>query len=163
MFVYVIQYNCWLYLILGIFPILILYCHYIRIWINMFVNIISMFTAICWCTSYYLVEVCHTYFLYMICCAIFTILIELHSKNCINTSFFELVFTCIETPIFVPSFSISHVFISIINFYVFLLLGNIFTLNIQHSNTCNQHHLYTIFEKYPVFNASSLDTSGSTE
>ena len=74
--------------------------------------------------------------------AIFAILIDLIFK--------KWVFTCIETHIFVASFSIYHVFISIIKFlYCFLLLGKLFTLIIQHSKTCNQHNLYTIFDKIP--------------
>ena len=60
---------------------------------------------------------------------------------------FELVFTCIEAHIFAPVFSTSHIFISIIKFFCFLLLlGKLLTWNIQDSNTHIQHHIYTIFE-----------------
>ena len=85
-----------------------------------------MFTEIGWCTSYDLLlgcnkswESCHAYFLYIICYTIVAILADLHSKKWINISLFELVVTCIETHIFVPSFSIYHVFISIIKFLRF--------------------------------------------
>ena len=51
-----------------------------------------------------------------------------------NVPLFELVVTYIETHIFVPSFSISHIFISVIKFFCcFLLLGKMFTLNLQNS------------------------------
>ena len=73
-------------------------------------------------------------------------------KSWINISLFELLVKCIETHICVPSFLISHVFISILKFFCFLLLlWQLLTLNIRHSNTCNQHHLYTIFDKIPSF------------
>ena len=73
----------------------------------------------------------------------------LHSKNWINILLFELVVTCIETHIFVPSFSIYHIFISIIKFLCCfsLLLGQLFNLNIPHPKTCIQHNIYTIFEQ----------------
>ena len=61
---------------------------------------------------------------------------------------FGLVSTCIEAHIFVTSCSISHIFISIIQFFCFfLLLGQIFTWNIQHYKTHIQHQLYTVFEQ----------------
>ena len=79
-------------------------------------------------------------------------LIELDSQKCIDIYLFELFFMCIKTHIFVPSFSISHLFVYIINvFYCFLLLGKLLTLNIQHYKTCNQHHIYTIVEEIPSF------------
>ena len=91
----------------------------------MFVIVISMFTAICWCNSYNLILGCtpsgegyNTYFLYMIYYAIVAVFTELHSQKWIRISLFELVVTCIETHIFVISFSISHVYISIVNFSV---------------------------------------------
>ena len=55
----------------------------------------------------------------MICYAIVAILIDMNSQKWINTSLFELVITCIEAYIFITSFSIYHVFISIIMFYIF--------------------------------------------
>ena len=89
----------------------------------------------CLCTSYNLLlgcatywEYCYAYFLYIICYAIFAILVELHSQYWINISLFGLVVTCIEAHIIVPSFSISHIFICIIKFFCcLLLLGKIFT------------------------------------
>ena len=91
-------------------------------------------------------------FLYMIYYAIDAILIDLNSQKWINISLFELVATCIETHILDPNFSISHIFISIIKFlYCLLLLGKLFTLNIQHSNKCIQHHISTIFEQICSF------------
>ena len=149
--------------------ILFLVCRYIQIFINMFMNVIYMFTAICWCTSYNIIlgctpfwEDCYAYFLYIIFNAIVATLIDLHSKKLINISLFELFVTCIETHISVPILSISHLFISIIKcFFGFLLLGQIFTLNLQHSKTCSKHHLYTIFNKISSFYASSLATRWS--
>ena len=142
-----------------VWVILSLYFRYIRICIHMFVNVIYMFTVVCWCTSCDLILGCtlswesyHAYFLYMICYAIVAILIDLNSQKCINVSLFELVVTCIETDISVSSFSISLGFISIIKWLCcFLILGKLFNLNIQHSKKYNQHHLYIIFEKIPRF------------
>ena len=132
MIVYVVQYNCWLYCILDIFlyisyvwVIITLYCRYIHNFINMFVNVISMFTAIHWCNSYYLLLGCapsweafHAYFLCIICYFIVSILIDLNSQNWIHIYLFELFFTFIKTHILVPNFSISHIFPSIIVFSV---------------------------------------------
>ena len=60
---------------------------YMCVCIHMFVNIRSMDTAICFCTSYDLLlgcdkswEYCHVYFLYIICCSIVAILVGLHSQ-----------------------------------------------------------------------------------
>ena len=102
---------------------------------DFFVNFISMVTAICLCTSYYLLhgcttyrESCHEFLLFIVCYAIFAILVELNSQYWINIYLFGLVSTCIEENIFVPSCSISHLFISIIKFFCcFLLLGKLFT------------------------------------
>ena len=92
MFVYVIQYNCSLYFILIIFliyPLLMSYFSnlsplYSQLY-YIFVNVISMFTETCLCTSYNLLPVCtptwgkfHAYFLYMIFYDIVTIIIDLH-------------------------------------------------------------------------------------
>ena len=55
----------------------------------------------------------NAYFLYIICCSIVAILFYLHSQRWINILLFELLVTRIEANIFVPSFSISHTFISI--------------------------------------------------
>ena len=89
---------------------------------------------------------------------VFTILSNLHSQKWIKISLFVSSVTCIETHIFVPSFSISHVFISIIKLLCCLLLiGKLLTLIIQHYNKCNQHHLYTIFEKIPSFTCFIFD------
>ena len=142
-----------------VWVIIPLRCCYILICIYMFVNVISIFTEICWCSSYNVIlgcttswEYCHAYVLYILCYPIFFVLVDLHSQKCIDISLFELVVTCIETHIFVPSLSISRVFISIIkNLCFLLLLGKLFALNIQHSKICNQYHLYTIFEQIPSF------------
>ena len=73
-------------------------------------------------------------------------------KKWINITLLVLVVTCIETHIFVPSFSISHLFFSTTNvFYCLLILGKLFNLNIQHSKTCIQHCLYTKFEEISSF------------
>ena len=126
-----------------------------------------MVNVICLCTSYVLIlgcdaswEACHSYFLYILCYSVVVILIELPSQNRINILLFELFFTCIETHIFVPSISISHIFISIIKFFCrfSILLGQMFTLNILHPNTCIQHNTYTIFEQIFCFHVSSLAT-----
>ena len=41
----------------------------------------------------------------------------------------------------------SYISFSFKVFYCILLLGQMFTFYIQNSNTCNQHHIYTIFEQ----------------
>ena len=108
---------------------------YICVCINIFVNVIPMVTAINLCTSYNLIlgcttswASCHTYFLCIIGYSIFVILIDLNSQKWINTLLFELVFPCIKIHIFVPIFSIYHIFISIIKcFRCLLILGQLFT------------------------------------
>ena len=118
-------------------------------------NVVSIFTLICWYPSYDLILGCTTYcdawyeyFLYMLCYAVFTVVVNLYLQQWINISLFELVVICIEPHILVPNFSISHIFPSVIKcFCCFSLLGRLFTSNIQHSKTCIQHHFYTIFEK----------------
>ena len=119
-----------------------------------------MFAMVYWFTSYDMLlgctpssKACHTCFFCMICYTIVAIFIGLHEQKWINKSGFELFFTCIESHIFVPDFSISHIFLSIIKFFCCLLvLGQPFTVNIEHSNKCIQHNLYTIFEKiYSLF------------
>ena len=119
-----------------------------------------MVTAIFLCTSYYMLlgcakywASCHAYFLYIIFYSIVVILVDIYSQTWINTSLFELVVTCIETHIFVPTFSISHIFISIIKFFCCfsLLLGYLFTLNIIQPKTYIQHNIYTIFEQIYSF------------
>ena len=133
---------------------------YICVCINIFVNVICLVTEIFFCTSYYRLlgcstywEQCHKYFLCIICYSIVFILVDLHSQNWINTPLFELIVTCIETHIFVTNFSISHILISIIKLlYCFtLIFGQIFTFNILHPNTCIQHNIYTIFEQISSF------------
>ena len=128
--------------------------------INMFVNIISMVTVICLCTSYDLLlgcatswESCHAYLLYIICYSIVVILVDLHSKKWMNISLFELVVKCIEIHIFVPSFSTYHIFLSIIKFFscFSLLLGQLFTLNLIHPKTCIQYNIYSIFDQISSF------------
>ena len=47
--------------------------------------------------------------------------------------------------------NISYIFISITFLCCFLLLGCLFILNLQHFKSCNQHHLYNLFEKIPIF------------
>ena len=68
----------------------------------MFLNVISMFTAICWCTSYAIILGCNKYreafnpyFLYMVFHSIVAILIDLNSQKLIDISFFQLVATYI--------------------------------------------------------------------
>ena len=103
---------------------------YIHVFINICVNVIPMRTAIHLCTLYNLLlgcatswTSCHTYFLYIIEYSIVIISVELHSQNWINTLLFDLVVTCIKRHIFVSTFSISPIYISIIIFFhCFLLL-----------------------------------------
>ena len=72
-------------------------CHcYMCVCIHVFVNVITMVTAIFQGTSYDLLlgwatswESCRAYFLYIICYSIVVILIDLHSKKWINISLFE--------------------------------------------------------------------------
>ena len=119
-----------------------------------------MVTEIYLCTSYDLLlgcatswESCHAYVMYIICYLVVVILVDLHSQKWINTSLFGLVVTCIEKYSFVPGFSISHIFISILIFFCCfsLILGQLVTLNILHPNKCIQHNIYTIFEKISSF------------
>ena len=125
---------------------------YICVCINIFVNVIFMVTEICLCTSYKPLlgcakswESCCAYFLCMIFYSIVVILVDLNSQEWINILLFELVVTWIEANIFVPSGSISHIFISIIKlFCCFLLLGQLLTWNLQHSKT---HIPIDIFRK----------------
>ena len=125
----------------------------------MFVNVISMVTETCLCNSYNWLLGCatfleshHAHLLFIIGYYIVVILVELNSQKWIVISLFELVVKCIKTHIFVPSISIYHIFISIIKFFCcFLLLGQIFTWNLQSYTTNIQHHLYTIFEKKESF------------
>ena len=95
--------------------------------------------------------------MYIICHSIVAILVDLHSQLWINISLFELVVAYIETHIFVPDCSISHVFISIITFFCcFFLLGKIITLNLQYSKTCNQQHIYSYFEQISSFSCFTV-------
>ena len=95
MFVYIIQYTNWLYFILGILfyisSVYGLFYQYtvvkFEFFINTFVNVISMFTAICLCNQYDLLlgcttylESCNTNFVYMVCYATVFIIIELNPK-----------------------------------------------------------------------------------
>ena len=80
--------------------------------------------------------------------SVFFILVDLHSQKCINTLLFELVVRCIKTHIFFLTFLISNIFISIIKFFCcLLLLGQIFTWNIQYYTTLIQNHIYSTFEQ----------------
>ena len=122
MFIYVIQSNCCLYFILGILsyisPMCGLFFHFIVVTF-VFLLIcwgmeIFMFTAVCWCTSKNILLgctpswwSCHKYLLHSICYTNYSILIDLHLKNWINMSFFELVVPCIETHINVSVVSYS--------------------------------------------------------
>ena len=88
---------------------------------------------------------------YYLLCHI-SILVDLHSQKWIIIWLFELVVIWIETHILVPDISISHIFLSKIKvFCCFLLLGQLFTLNIQHYEKFIQHHPYTIFEQISSF------------
>ena len=134
---HLIQSNFWLYFFLGIFP-------YVSCaWV---ITLCTSYNMLLVCTKY--LESCHAYFLYIICYSVVVILFDLHSQGWINISLFELVVTCIETHIFVPSVLIYHIFISTINlFCCLLLLGQLFTCNLQHSTTHIRHHIYTTFEQ----------------
>ena len=134
------------------------HCRCIRIFINMSVYFIYMFTSIFGCASHDLLLGCTPYWKYfheVFCILFFMPLFPLSltcSQKCINISLFELVATCIETRIFVPSFSISHEFVSIVKFSCYLLLlGQLFASNLRHSKICIQHYLYTIFQKISSF------------
>ena len=87
----------------------------------------------------------------MTCYVIVAILINLSSQKWINISLFELVVTCIETHELLPNLSISHIFLCVIFLFCFLLLVKIFTLSLQHSKKCIQHHLYTNFGNISSF------------
>ena len=52
----------------------------------------------------------------------------------------------------VPNFSIYHIILYILKFLCcFLILGQLFTLNLQHSKKCIQHRIYTIFDQIYSF------------
>ena len=165
-FLYVIQSNCCLYFILVFISISLLCMCY-----SATESLLHL------CLYYY---VCEFYiygyfdmFLYFIrsapwlhyileilsCIFLAVIFVDLHSQKWINISLFELVVTCIEILIFLPCFSISHIFISIIkNFcYLSLLLGHIFTSDIIHPKTCIQYAIYDrVHPKTPPFSARHL-------
>ena len=124
----IVRYNSFCYFAIYLsysWVILPLYHFYRCVCIDIFVNVLPMVTEICLGTSYnklfgcstYL-ESCHTYFLYN------NLLLHcrrprwLALTKCINILLFELVLTYIETHIFVPIFSISHIFIFIAIFYI---------------------------------------------
>ena len=103
MFVYVIQSNFLVVLHLGYLVLflssawVIISLHHRCIWfcVHMLVNIISVFTDMCWYNLYDIFlgcnpswEYCHSYFLYMVCYSIFTIIVGLHAKNQINILLF---------------------------------------------------------------------------
>ena len=126
----------------------------------MFVNIISMFTAILLCTLHNILI--GSTKSWVICLRIFPVLffnfchprwpgltiVDCHIFVCI----YHLGVTCIETHIFVPNFSISHIFISILIFFCcFLILGDIFTFHLQYFKKFNQHNIYAILEKISCF------------
>ena len=145
--------------ILYVWFIIPLYCRYIHNFINMFVNVIYMFTEIFWCTSYGMFlgctpywESCRAYSVYIIFMPLLPSSLTCIQKIGSNISLFELVVTCIETHVLVANFSTSHIFLSIINkLCCFLILGQLLNSNPQHSKKCIQHHLYTIFEKISSF------------
>ena len=159
MFVYVIQYNFCLYFILVILfytsPVHGLFYRFIIVTSDLvFICLWILYPCFLWYvgviyTIYSLVVLhlgkisIHIPFIW------FVIPLSPSSLTCIHnnglTPLLKLVVTCIETHIFIPSFSISHIFISIVFFFWCLLLsGQLFTLNIQHSNTYTLYHLYTI-------------------
>ena len=173
MFMYVIQYNCLIYFILVCCSLSLLCIFYSTTpsllhlcFINMFVNVISIVTAICLSTSYNLLlgcatswESCLVYFLYNICHCIIVILVDLHSLKYIKTLLFELVFVYIKTHIFVPALSIFHLFISIRKFFCsFVIFYQLFTLSLQPFTTLKQHHISLPLSEYSVFCVSYLAT-----
>ena len=88
------SYWCFVFYLSCIWVIPQLHYCYICVYINMFVNSISMFTAICFCTSYNMLlgcatswESCHAYFLYIICYYIVSTLVFMHQQKWINTSY----------------------------------------------------------------------------
>ena len=149
--------------------ILPLYFRYIRIYIHLFVDVISMVTTICSCNSYNLLlgcsiswELCRAYFLCSICCFVFLVRIDLHSQKWINISLFELGFTCIKT----------HIFFLVSQYLVFYFYYKVFSFVYHYSyvrfslEISNTRHTYNIISrlplsKYKVFHVSYLATRGS--
>ena len=88
---------------------------------------------------------------YCLLCHFATILVDLHSRYLINASFcnYHLLVAYIETHIFIPNFS--FIFFYFIFFYFLLILRHIFNFHLQQYKTCNQHHIFTLLKKYPVF------------
>ena len=69
---------------------------YICVCMNIFVNVIYMVTAICWCTSYDILVgfsiswgFCHAYFLCINFYSVVAILVYLNLQKCININFFN--------------------------------------------------------------------------
>ena len=152
------QYTTWVCFLLGVIYIsyvwfiLTLRLNSIFVFINTSVNSIPVSTLICLYNSYFLLlccalywEGCHAYFLDIICFVTAAVIVDLHPQKWINTSLFV-------THIFPTNFSVFHIFISIFEFFCFsLVVWKLFNLNLQHSKTCNQHHVYTIFKKIDIF------------
>ena len=139
--------------------VFVLICFWmLYIWLLWYVCVLHTIRSL---VTLHIWELCHEYFLYIICHYVVFILVDLHSKKWISTLLFESVFTCIKTHIFDPGVSISHIIISIIQFFCCLLfLWKIVTFHIQHSKIFN-HNLYTFFEKIFSFSGFPLDMRGS--
>ena len=146
-----------LFYISCVWVILLLNFCYICVCINIFVNVISVFTAICLhnlqnipiaCTQSWRSFPCifPVYSLICLCChPHWTSFKKVYYHPFVWI--YHLFVTWIGTHRFVINLSIFNIVISILKFFCFLLLlGQLFTLNLQHYNTCNQNQIYTIFE-----------------
>ena len=116
-------------------------CCYIWVWINMFVNIISMFTTIFLCTLHDLIISSTPYWgnlllkctdLLFHCCHPNWLTYKIDYWN-LFFWIYHLFVTCIEKNMLVPNFSIYHIFISILKFFCcFVLLMDLWTFNFKH-------------------------------
>ena len=157
-----------LYLSCDLF-IILLHCRCIYVCINTFVNIIFMFIAIylrilydllLGCTTSW--KYCRIYFLYMI----YSTIVSPYQLAFIHYiwlapifKFYHLVIASIETHWFVPNSSIYHIFCSPLFFCCLIILGKLYTFNIQHSKTYNQHHIYFVFDQISCYSHPRLHTA----
>ena len=87
--------------------------------------------------------------------------------TCIHKSVLTLIclmlpfICCIHWNTYLCSYflKISYIYFCFKVFCCLLLLVGLFTFHLQHSNTCNQHHIYNIFEKISSCHDFNIFTS----
>ena len=173
MFVYVIQYNCSLYFILIIFsyisPFYELFFQFIAVIFTIVLYFCECYIYVYWNMLVYFIQsaTCLYSNLGKISCIfpVYDFLWHCHHHHWpALTKVYEHLFvwfSChMHWNIYTSSkfLNISYISFCYKVFCCLLLLGQIFTLIIQHSNRCNQNHIYTIFKKISSFCGSSLST-----